>query len=451
MSIRIFGFGSIGRGLVHFLIQEGWNPHAIHVFDKSAEHKVLADELGVAFTQAHITELNYQEYVQAHCSPGDILLNLAVDISSACLLQETAQRGIHYLDTCVDPWDYEDPDGPEFGLVSNTRLRAEMLHIGEQLAGHGHTATSIMAHGANPGLITYFVKHGLEYLRNKFSIKVPGGDGPGYFARLACELGVRVVQVAEYDTQTDGVPYRPGEFHNTWSVDGFRSELLQAAELGLGDAENWEQLAHCVSYTGLARTICITGPAYTPGYAQRVKTWTPGSGPATGWLVSHHEAASVNALLRIVEQGEGGEFFCYSPTVYYAYQPCPKAQQAILELPHVEEQTPVIMKPTEGYDQLGALIMYDGSYGKGGIWTGSTLSVNQCTIPHNPPTTQQVTASISAAIDFILQNPNMGLLEAEDLPWVEMLNRISPYLGDVSTVETDWSPKSLRIQDFLVK
>ena len=44
------------------------------------------------------------------------------------------------------------------------------------------------------------------------------------WAQLARKLGVKVIHIAERDTQIPSKPKLPGEFVNTWSVDGFVSE-----------------------------------------------------------------------------------------------------------------------------------------------------------------------------------------------------------------------------------
>ncbi len=57
------------------------------------------------------------------------------------------------------------------------------------------------------------------------------------WAKLAQKLGIKVIHVAERDTQVANVPKRLNEFVNTWSVDGFVSEGAQPAELGWGTHE----------------------------------------------------------------------------------------------------------------------------------------------------------------------------------------------------------------------
>ena len=57
------------------------------------------------------------------------------------------------------------------------------------------------------------------------------------WAQLAQALGVRVIQVSERDTQSGAMPRAPGEFVNTWSVEGFIAEALQPVEIGWGSHE----------------------------------------------------------------------------------------------------------------------------------------------------------------------------------------------------------------------
>ena len=48
---------------------------------------------------------------------------------------------------------------------------------------------------------------------------------------------MKVIHIAERDTQTASVAKQRGEFVNTWSIDGFVGEGNQPAELGWGTHE----------------------------------------------------------------------------------------------------------------------------------------------------------------------------------------------------------------------
>lgn len=447
MRIKILGFGSIGRGMVPMLLANGFEPQDITVFDMDPKCGILAREMGLSFVRYQVKATNYLHFLSMFCRAGDVLLNLAVDVSSVSLLQWCMVNNVHYLDTCVEPW----AGGYERGhmSVTNHELRTQILGVGRRLVDEGHRTSAIIAHGANPGLISYFVKRALVYLGVKHGLIGENADdsNPEFYGWLGYNLGVRVVQIAEYDTQQDAEPWTPGAFHNTWSVPGFMSELMQTAEIGLGSHENLpgKRFYDCgaVGYT-------LTKPEHKRGYQQMVQTWTPAGKHNSGWLVTHHEALSVNALMtyNTDEDETLAKVIGYRPTVYYAYQPCPAARVSISQLP-MQGARAHIINPTAGFDQMGALLLYD-KFGGGGVWCGSTLRVGDHDMLHNPPTTMQVTASVAAGVMYMLQNPNRGVLESEDLPWREMLDRIRPYLGTVDVVETDWNPGGFRLQNFLI-
>ncbi len=96
----------------------------------------------------------------------------------------------------------------------------------------------MLTHGANPGLVSHFVKQALLNIAEDTGVDSGGPAriataGPG----LRRRLGIKVIHIAERDTQVANLPKAPNEFVNTWSVDGFVSEGAQPAELGWGTHE----------------------------------------------------------------------------------------------------------------------------------------------------------------------------------------------------------------------
>ena len=90
-------------------------------------------------------------------------------------------------------------------------------------------------------------------------------------ARWRARLGVKVIHIAERDTQVSSVPKQPDEFVNTWSVDGFVSEGCQPAELGWGTHErNFPRDGKRHDF-GCRAAIYLM----QPGAGTRVRTWTP--------------------------------------------------------------------------------------------------------------------------------------------------------------------------------
>ena len=90
---------------------------------------------------------------------GDFLLNVSVDVSSLALIEFCQARGALYLDTCIEPWPggYTDPNLPP-SARSNYALRESALDL-RRRTPDGPTA--VITHGANPGLVSHFVKQAL--------------------------------------------------------------------------------------------------------------------------------------------------------------------------------------------------------------------------------------------------------------------------------------------------
>ncbi|HEY0661761.1 MAG TPA: hypothetical protein VGD21_10655 [Lysobacter sp.] len=114
--------------------------------------------------------------------------------------------------------------------------------------------------GANPGLVSVLVKAALMALAGDVGLQLPEPEDRAGWAALARALDVRVIQVAEYDSQqAPGYP-RDGEFANTWSAEGFITECLQDAELGWGAASARCRPAAIAPATAAARRSRWTDP-----------------------------------------------------------------------------------------------------------------------------------------------------------------------------------------------
>ena len=170
---------------------------------------------------------------------GDFLLNLSVDVSSTVLIEYCLKHGVFYLDTCIEPWHGMYTDGSlSLAKRSNYGLREEALELGRK---YHKAATVVLTHGANPGLISHWVKQGMVNIARDIAgdiagdVKIPKTREE--WGRLAMKLGIKAIHCAERDTQVAEPRKQRMEFANTWSVDGFVSEGRQPAELGWGTHE----------------------------------------------------------------------------------------------------------------------------------------------------------------------------------------------------------------------
>jgi homospermidine synthase len=430
----VVGFGSIGQGVLPLLLRHiEMAPAQITVVSPDAEGRAEADGMGVAFIEMPLTRDNYAAVLDPLLGPGDFLLNVSVEVSSVALVEFCRARGTLYLDTCIEPWPggYTDP-ALSPSLRSNYALRETALAL--RVAGPNPTA--VLTHGANPGLVSHFVKQALLDLAAAAGLGPGAPEGRREWAELARDLGVKVVHVAERDTQVSPVPKRRGEFVNTWSIEGFVSEGSQPSELGWGSHErHFPPDGRRHDFGGQAAIYLNR-----PGAATRVRSWTPLEGPYHGFLITHGESISIADYLTVGE-GEGA---AYRPTVHYAYHPCDGAVLSLHEFAgrnwRLQPEKRLVMDEiAEGIDELGVLLM--GQPG-GVYWYGSRLSIGEARrlVPYNNATSLQVTAAVLAGVVWALENPERGIVEPDEMDFRRILDICRPYLGEVVGVRGDWTP-----------
>jgi homospermidine synthase len=253
---------------------------------------------------------------------------------------------------------------------------------------------------------------------------------------LAATLGAKVIHIAERDTQLANVAKRPGEFVNTWSIDGFTGEGCQPAELGWGTHERWWPADASRHEFGCDAAVYLQ----RPGAATRVRTWTPLEGPFHGFLVTHNESISIADYLTLREDG----VVRYRPTVHYAYHPCDDAVLSLHEFAgknwRLQDDKRLMMDEiVHGMDELGVLLM---GHAKGAYWFGSRLTIEQARrlVPYNNATSLQVTAAVLAGLVWAIENPRAGIVEADEIDHERVLEIAGPYLGELVGVYGDWTP-----------
>jgi len=433
--VVMVGFGSIGQGVLPLILRHIDMPRERVVIVTAEERgREVAAEFGVEFRQVALTRDNYRAVLQPLLAHGDFLLNLSVDVSSVALIELAHETGALYLDTCIEPWagGYTDPSLTP-SQRSNYALRESALALARKFAGG---PTAVLTHGANPGLVSHFVKQALLNIAQDTGHKVrPPHDRIGW-ALLARDLGVKVMHIAERDTQVAGAPKQPGEFVNTWSVDGFVGEGQQPAELGWGTHERHFPADAQRHGFGCDAAIYLM----RPGASTRVRTWTPMEGPFHGFLVTHNESISIADYYSLVEGGT----VRYRPTVHYAYHPCDDAVLSLHELAGknwaLQANKRLMMKEiATGVDELGVLLM---GHAKGAYWYGSRLSIEEARVlvPHNNATSLQVTAAVLGGMIWAIENPKSGVVEADAMDHARILEIARPYLGEMVGAYSDWTP-----------
>ena len=351
------------------------------------------------------------------------------------MIELCREIGAFYIDTVAEPWKgfYFDEKLP-MAARTNYALRETILAARRKNPG-GTTAVNCC--GANPGMVSWFVKQALLNIATDLGLKFEEPTSKEGWAQLMMDTGVKGVHIAERDTQRSKNPKPLNVFVNTWSVDGFVAEGLQPAELGWGTHEKWIPSNAHTHNQGSGAAIYLM----QPGANTRVRTWCPTPGPQYGFLVTHNEAISIADYFTVRE----GAKIAFRPTCHYAYHP---ANDAVLSLHemfgaagkvqptwHILDENEIV----DGIDELGVLLY---GHNLNAYWYGSQLSIEETrTIaPYQNATGLQVTSAILAGMVWAIENPKAGIVEADDMDFRRCLQVQMPYLGPVIGTYTDWTP-----------
>jgi homospermidine synthase len=432
--LLMLGCGSIGQGVLPLLLGHIDMPaDRISILTADARGSAVAQAFGIREEILPLTRENFAEVLAARLRAGDFLLNLSVDVSSVALIKLCRELGVLYLDTCIEPWagGYTD-----LSLTPSQRSNYALRETALALMDDPRAPTAVVAHGANPGLVSHFVKQALLNLAKDTGVETAVPANRYEWGALAKTLGVKVIHIAERDTQVANVAKRKGEFVNTWSIDGFVGEGCQPAELGWGTHERTMPTDGAQHEFGCGAAIYLN----RPGAATRVRTWTPMEGPFHGFLVTHNESISIGDYF----SHEGADGVKYRPTVHYAYHPCDDAVLSLHEIAgkNWEMQASQRLMQDEivsGVDELGVLLM---GHAKGAYWYGSQLSIEQARAlaPYNNATSLQVTAAVLGGVVWAMENPRSGVLEADAIDFGRVLEVALPYLGKMEGAYSGWTP-----------
>jgi homospermidine synthase len=433
--ILVVGFGCIGRGVLPLLLRHvGIGPDRIRIVTDRDTHRDVADAHGIAMRVQALTRENYRAVLAEELRAGDFLLNLSINVASVDLIEWCQRAGVLYLDACIEPWEggYYDT-----ALSASQRSNYGLREAALALRRPGGGPTAVLTHGVNPGLVSHFVKQALLDVAEATGAGAPEPRDRAGWAALAHRLGIKVIHIAERDTQVSAKQKRPGEFVNTWSIEGFAGEGCQPAELGWGTHErHWPADAHRHGY-GCDSAIYLD----RPGAGTRVRSWTPLEGPYHGFLITHGESISIADYLTVRKGGR----VAYRPTVHYAYHPCDDAVLSLHELAgkgwRLQDTRRELSAADieSGMDELGVLL---AGHARNAYWYGSRLTIDQARAlcPHNNATSLQTAAGVLGGVVWAIRHPSQGIVDPDDMDFREVIEAARPYLGEMVGVFGDWTP-----------
>ena len=445
-KVLIIGYGSVSQCTLPLLLDKLDVPleniTLIDFEDKSKSLKKYTNQ-GLTFVREKITPKNLAQVLSKHMDNDGLIIDLSWNIDAIEIITWCHEHNVLYVNTSVEVWD------PTEDFLNRTLLDKSLyirqMKLLELSRDWKDAPTAVVDHGANPGLITHFVKQGLLDIAQRTCAdkKLSPEDEEEVkqliekrdFAHLAHKLGVKVIHCSERDTQVANRAKEVDEFVGTWSIEGLREEGTAPVEIAWGTHENkMPPLAQVPDY-GPQNVIFMP----QMGMNTWVRSWIPDQ-EIVGMAIRHGESYGLSKYLTVKD----GEKAIFRPTVHYAYMPCHDTLSSLFELrgrnyklqPKLRIMTNEIVS---GEDILGALLM---GHSYNSWWTGSALSIDdtRSLAPGQNATTLQVAAGVVAAVLWMLENPKEGIRTPEDLPHDFVLNIALPYLGNFISTPSDWTP-----------
>lgn len=454
-KVLFIGFGSVAQCTLPIFVKHvNVPPRNITVMDFEDKAHAMRQwtAKGIKFVRKQITRANMGAVLGRHVGRGDLIVDLAWNIDCCEILQWCHDNGVLYINTSVELWDpYANSKN---AAPQKMTLYWRHMNIRRMVARWKTPGpTAVLEHGANPGLISHWTRQGLMDIaqkmiddgkaRGKFREELEDYMVTRQFNYLAWKLGVKVIHCSERDTQISDKPKEVDEFVNTWSIEGFREEGITTSEMGWGTHEKELPKYAYTHKEGPRNQICLA----RMGMNTWVRSWVPDYS-IVGMVVRHGEAFTISDSLTVRKGGKA----VYRPTVHYAYCCCDNGIISLHELrgrDYVLQPKLRIMNDEIacGTDILGALLM---GHAYKSWWTGSSLSIEESRrlVPHQNATTMQVATSAIAAVMWMLEHREAGVKSPDDLPYDYILERANPYLGDLISKPSGWSPLAGRENHF---
>ena len=178
-------------------------PNGVTVIDPDDRDRALVDARGFRFVKSKVTKDNMAELLRPLLTEGEgqpFIVNLSVEVSSTAVMRLAHEVGALYVDTVAEPWPGFYGDASlSVSQRSNYALREGVLDLKRELKGQGATAVSCC--GANPGMVSWFVKQALLNVAADLGLDAGKPEGSQAWAALAHKVGVKGIHIAERDTQ----------------------------------------------------------------------------------------------------------------------------------------------------------------------------------------------------------------------------------------------------------
>ena len=447
------------------------NKYFVITMDKDEfEAYINLDGVVSNFINLEINKANYQEIFEQYLNEGDLLIDFADSVGTRDICVWCAERNIMYLNTGEADW-------PEnwYSIFNENQLKLKMKEVLNK-DENKNLHPIVLQHGNNPGLVSHFVKAGINYIVNtqfkrdkekKQLLKAKK------YNELAKNLGIKTIHVNDIDLQNFKRNYEEGVLFNTWCTETFFFELLSESTFNIGTHEKIDYQDEC-NLVDLEKGFLEFKKIAA---SKRGKTYYP-NGAFEAYLVPHEETITIAQGLEVKEDDK----IIYRPTVMFLYQPCEFAARYLKEANVNDYINPDPNKPKDcdeenengeiivrgfkypkstdiayeedikgGTEYVGVLIMGENFKP---VWVGNRIELNflykdKETSYCQTPTITPVAMSALAATCWMIKNKDKkGIFFPDDIKDYEKILKlaekyISPTIYE--TFEKDLLEKTLKI------
>ena len=426
-----FGFGAVGKSFYEKVSKEiKFNENNYFVITRDKEEFEAYINLGgmvANFIAIEVNKDNFCQIFEKYLSSGDLLIDFADTVGTKDICNWCATNNIMYINTGEADW-------PEnwYSILTENKIKNQMKEKYKN-TNNLNKAPIVLQHGNNPGLVSHFVKAGLEYIVNtqyKKDKYLKALIKSNKFNEVAYKLGLKIIHVNDIDLQEINDSYDDSKLFNTWCIDSFFFEMLSEATINIGTHEkiDFEDECKLVDYEdGFLEFKKLA-------VEKKCRTYYP-NGEFEGFLVPHEETITIANSLEVKRNGKT----IYRPSVLFLYSPCYYARKYLKKAKVNEYPNPDPTKPLDCENENGntvvrgytypkyAEIIYKEKISKGTeyvgvlligenfepVWVGNRIELsflykNKKDSYWQTPTITPVAMSALAAICWMIKNKDRG-------------------------------------------
>ena len=421
------GMGVVGQSLLNIILKEKiFDLEDIFAADLSRESLDYFVELGGKKENTILFEMNSKTYmgIFEYLNRGDYFLCLADGNDYLELVTECSERGIHFISASDDTFD-DVEDEESFRYLDHFIGYKKLSESSKGLA------TSVLQYGVNPGFVSTLTKkalieivdkdEGVFVKQNKSLLKelIRKND----FPKLAQELGVKAFIEADLDTTQADINEDIHTVYSTWNVPDFDAEMDDRTIISVGTKE---QLSSVLSRIGATEDQIFyfnreNGLLVMNLTGKQLKAEAfSGDDYFMGCVDAHEEVLTIHDYYTLIN--DRGEIE-YSPTVMFIYKPCNLAIDSVNHGDNKYYRLITMNEMLSGGESVGIVVEGENF---APIYVGTAISYVASRF--ETPSVLLVSASLLAAIKYIKEHPNEGVLFPEFLDAEEMLGYAKDYL-----------------------